>query len=79
MSHSPRDYFRSSIAHNVLRLEGQDQLEPYRAFRWTHTACGLVGPPVRIGDALVFWGAHDVYRRLSFLRRIARTVVLARI
>jgi len=71
-----RTYFRSSIAHSVLRLDGYDQLEPHRAFRWAHDAHGLVGAPIRVGDAVVLWGAHDAYRRLDPARRVARTVVL---
>lgn len=72
-----RNYFRSSVAHNVLRVDGLDQLEPYRAFRWKHKAAGRVGPPVRFGDTVVMWGGHDAYRRLSPSRRIVRTVVVA--
>lgn len=71
-----RNYFRSSIAHNVLRLDGHDQLEPHRAFRWRHTANGAIGPPLRLGDAVLLWGAHDAYRRLTPGRRVARTVLV---
>lgn len=71
-----RNYFRSSIAHSVLRLEGRDQLEAHRAFRWVNTATGLVGAPILMGDAVVMWGAHDAFRRLDPRRRVARTVVI---
>jgi hypothetical protein len=73
-----RNYFRSSSAHNVLRLGGRDQLEAYRAFRWTYAARGIVGPPIRLaGDRILLWGGHDAYARLSPPRRVVRTVVLA--
>ena len=71
-----RDFLRSSCAHAVVSLDGQDQLVPHRNFRWRHTATGRVGPPVRVGETVVLWGAHDAYRRLTPARRIARTVVL---
>lgn len=72
-----RNYFRSSKAHNVLRVAGLDQLEPYRSFRWRYTAAGRVGPPIRFGEIVVMWGGHDAYSRLSMPRRVIRTVVLA--
>lgn len=72
-----RNYFRCSIAHNVLRVDGLDQLEPHRAFRWHHTARGVVGPPLQVGDATVMWGVHDAYRRLEPSRRVARAVFVS--
>lgn len=72
-----RNYFRCSVAHNVLRVEGLDQLEPHRAFRWLHSAKGVVGPPLDAGEAVAMWGVHDAYRRLAPSRRVARAVVLA--
>lgn len=71
-----RNYFRCSIAHNVLRVEDLDQLGPHRAFRWLHTARGVIGPPLAVGERVLMWGAHDAYRRLTPGRRVARTVVL---
>lgn len=71
-----RNYFRCSIAHNVLRVEGLDQLGPHRAFRWLHTARGVVGPSLAVGESMLMWGAHDAYRRLTPGRRVARTVIL---
>lgn len=71
-----RTYFRASVAHSVLRLGGHDQLEPHRAFRWRHSASGVVGPPLRLPNGVVMWGVHDAYRRLAPPRRVARVVVL---
>jgi hypothetical protein len=72
-----RNYFRSSRAHSVLRIGGLDQLEPYRAFRWTYKAAGRVGAPLKFGETVVMWGGHDAYSRLSPRRRVVRTVVVA--
>jgi hypothetical protein len=71
-----RNYFRCSIAHNVLRVEGLDQLEPHRAVRWRHTATGVVGPPLAVGERVLMGGAHDAYRRLVPARRVARAVLV---
>ena len=72
-----RSFLRSSAAHAVLVLDGEDQLVPHRAFRWVHAATGRVGAPVDLPGARVVWCAHDAYRRLSPARRIARVVIVA--
>lgn len=72
-----RNYFRCSIAHNVLRVGGLDQLEPHRAFRWQHAARGVIGSPFQVGDSTLMWGAHDAYRRLDPARRAARAVFVS--
>ena len=71
-----RAFLRSSEAHSVLILDGEDQLVPHRAFRWVHQATGRIGPPLAIPGAQVIWGAHNAYGRLSPRRRIARVVVV---
>ncbi len=71
-----RNGFRTSSAHSVLRLRDEDQLGPHRAFRWLHAAQGTIGPPVRVGDAVVTWGVHDAYARLDGVRRVVRVVML---
>jgi len=72
-----RDYFRTSVAHPVLRLAGHDQLEPHRAFRWRYPAVGAVGSPIEVAGHCVMWGWHGSYRRLDPSRRVARAVVLS--
>jgi hypothetical protein len=72
---SERDYFRTSIAHSVLRIDGQDQLVPQSAFRWRHRAYGKVGEPIRVAEGTVAWGYHDAYRRLNPPRRVCRAVL----
>ncbi len=71
-----RDYFRSTLAHSALRLGDEDQLVPYRAFRWRHEPVGTVAAPVIGDDAIVLWGWHGAYRRLDPPRRVVRAVVL---
>ena len=71
-----RDHFRSTIAHSALRLGGEDELVPYRAFRWRHEPRGAAGEPLVIGDAVVLWGWHGSYQRFEPPRRVARAVVL---
>ena len=73
-THAERDYFRSSVAHSVLRLEGQDQLVPQSSFRWRHTAHGSVGSPTSLEGLVLAWGFHDAYHRLEPPRRICRAV-----
>jgi hypothetical protein len=69
-----RTWFRSSAAHDVLVLDGEDQLVPHRQFRWRHTAAGTLSPPTDDGDATVVTAEHDAYRRLDPRRRVRRTV-----
>ena len=71
-----RELLRSSAAHDVLVLDGEDQLVPHRSFRWVHTATGRTGRPVTLPGATVAWGVHDAYRRLRPARRVARVVVV---
>lgn len=71
-----RNRFRTSVAHSVLRLDGEDQLVPHRAFRWVHDPRGAIGPPLAQDDLVVAWGVHDAYRRIG-AGRVARAVVVA--
>lgn len=71
-----RNAFRTSGAHSVLRLDGEDQLVPHRAFRWLHKATGVVGPAPQVPGAVVMWGVHDAYRRLEGCGRVTRLVVM---
>jgi Heparinase II/III-like protein/Heparinase II/III N-terminus len=71
-----RDYFRSSIAHAVLRVDGEDQLVPHRTFRWRHSARGAIGAPVQLPEATLMWGVHDAYSRLEGAPRLVRVVAV---
>ncbi len=70
-----RNGLRTTAAHSALRLGGEDQLVPHRAFRWRHSARGRIGPPLMVGDAVVSWGFHTAYCRFDPPRRVARVVV----
>ncbi|MEA3503196.1 MAG: heparinase II/III family protein, partial [Actinomycetota bacterium] len=72
-----RNYFRGSRSHDVLRVDGEDQLVPHRAFRWAHQADGAIGDPIRFGDTVVMWTVHDAYTRLSPPRRVVRVVTVS--
>ena len=50
-----RNRFRSSAAHNVVRLDQTDQLEPHRVFRWKHSARGMLGNPIVSGNWATMW------------------------
>jgi hypothetical protein len=71
-----RDYFRSTVAHSALRLADEDQLVPYRAFRWRYQPVGGVAAPLVVDGTVVLWGWHGAYRRLDPPRRVVRVVVL---
>ncbi|MCL1597995.1 MAG: heparinase II/III-family protein, partial [Actinomycetia bacterium] len=71
-----RNYFRGSRSHDVLRVDGEDQLVPHRAFRWVHQARGTIGEPIRFEDTVIMWTIHDAYTRLSPTRRVVRVVVV---
>jgi len=59
-----RDHFRSTAAHNTLRVDGAEQSEMAGPFLWLHKArawCEAWQP----GEQVDRWqGAHDGYRRL---------------
>ncbi len=71
-----RDELRTTTAHPTLQLDGVDQLEPTRTFRWGNVAAGGVGEPVSVGERIVMWGAHDAYTRLDRPSRVARAVLV---
>lgn len=70
-----RDYFRSSLAHNVLRIDGHDQLVALRPFRWRYAAEGVTGAPVSLPAGVLAWGFHDAYCRLEPPRRVCRVII----
>jgi hypothetical protein len=72
-----RNYFRGSVAHNVLRVDGIDQLEPHRAFRWKHRAGGGVVEPIRLDGAVLLAGWHTAYQRLDPPSTVLRVVLVA--
>ena len=71
-----RNAFRTSQAHNGLRVGGEEMFVPHRAFRWLTSAKSSAGPAVITDGAVVVWGVHDAYSRLEFGGRVARVVVV---
>lgn len=76
-SRSERDYFRMSIAHSVLRVNGVDQREPHRRFRWKHAPTGRLGPPFQAGRYAAMWGTHDAYLRLTPPQTVLRVCLVS--
>ena len=75
-----RAYFRSTLAHNTLSLDGEDQSQPGGPFLWTSHASSRV-LEVGTDDAapIASWCAeHDGYRRLDPPAMHRRTVHLDR-
>jgi hypothetical protein len=71
-----RDYFRTTIAHSALRLEGEDQRVPHRRFRWRYSPTGAVGLPFDLGPYRVMWGTHTAYQRLDPSRTVLRACLV---
>lgn len=71
-----RSYFRSTIAHNTIELDGEDQSVAGGPFLWARQAHGRV-LEVSTTGAVQRWSAcHDGYRRLESPARHRRTVTL---
>lgn len=66
----------TTATHNSLQLDGADQREPYRTFRFRHAPRGQVLEPVRLGAVRVAAVWHDAYCRLDPPRRTARLLLL---
>ena len=61
-----RSYFRSTLAHNTIEVNGQDQSSSGGPFLWTrHAGASSSGSrPPRMGDHRLV-GEHDGYRALD--------------
>jgi len=60
-----RQWYRSTAAHNTVRLDGEDSLETWGAFRVGRRPKRQTGRILSSGDSTVRWaGAHDAYRHL---------------
>lgn len=59
-----RDYFRGTLAHNTVRIDGQDQSEIGGNFMWLAKARSRAIAHQPTGLRQRFVGEHDGYRRL---------------
>jgi hypothetical protein len=76
-----RSYFRSTIAHNTLEVDGVDQSRPGGPFLWTDHAVARLAhvSGVDAGPVAEWRASHDGYRRLDHPAVHHRCVRLDRI
>ena len=74
-----RSYFRSTIAHNTVELDGRSQSDEGGPFLWTRHAGARELSVQDIGDAAEWTAEHDGYLALRPRARHRRTVWLDRI
>ncbi len=60
-----RTYFRSTIGHNTLELDGRNQSTEGGPFLWLRHANGRLIDVRDIGDAVEWTAEHDGYRKLD--------------
>jgi hypothetical protein len=73
-----RSYFRSTIAHNTVEVDGRSQSEEGGPFLWLAHANGSEVNVVDIGDAVEWTAEHDGYLSLPWPARHRRCVRLDR-
>jgi hypothetical protein len=73
-----RSYFRSTIAHNTVELDGQNQSSEGGPFLWLRHANAREIDVQDIGDAVEWTAEHDGYLALDPPARHRRTVRLDR-
>ena len=73
-----RSYFRSTIAHNTVELDGQSQSADGGPFLWLQQASGREIAVRDDGDTAVWIGRHDGYHRLQPAAQHQREIRLSR-
>jgi Heparinase II/III-like protein/Heparinase II/III N-terminus len=63
--HEWRSYFRSTIAHNTVELDGTSQSRAGGPFLWVRHATARVIEVRDVGDAVEWTAEHDGYRKLD--------------
>ncbi len=76
--HAWRSYFRSTVAHNTVEVDGRSQSEDGGPFLWLAHANASEVNVVDIGDAAEWTAEHDGYLSLSRPARHRRCVRLDR-
>ena len=64
-SKTDRDYFRSSVAHNTLTVDGESSSIPLGSFSWQTVANAKLLEWISKPEFDFFSGTHDGYRRLA--------------
>ncbi|MFG2500727.1 alginate lyase family protein [Streptomyces sp. NPDC048441] len=73
-----RQYFRSTLGHNTLQLDGSDQSVSGGPFLWTRHARSRVLAADTSGASVARWSAqHDGYQRSVHRRRVELTAAAA--
>lgn len=73
-----RSYFRSTVAHNTIEIDGRSQSIEGGPFLWTRHANARVVDAQDIGDAVEWTAEHDGYRDLQPMTLHRRCVRLDR-
>lgn len=73
-----RDFFRSTAAHNTVRVDGEDQSEMRGPFLWGERAHGRLVEWMSWEAIDVVTGEHDGYRRLKSPVAHRRTLVFVK-
>jgi Heparinase II/III-like protein/Heparinase II/III N-terminus len=73
-----RSYFRSTIAHNTVEVDGRNQSEEGGPFLWLAHANAAEVKAADIGDAVEWTAEHDGYMSLRWPARHRRCVRLDR-
>ena len=71
-----RSYFRSTLAHNTLEIDGQDQAVEAGPFMWATHADAVVDRADLVGRVQDWRGHHTAYARLDPALRHDRQVLL---
>lgn len=71
-----RAYFRGTLAHNTVCVDGADQSQAGGPFLWTRKARTVVHEWRAAGDGALLTASHDGYMRLSPPVRHRRTLAL---
>ena len=71
-----RNAFRTSGAHNGVRVDGSEILTPHRAFRWLGDPQGQAAPLLAVDDVSVAFSSHDAFVE-GHECRVARAVVVS--
>jgi uncharacterized heparinase superfamily protein len=73
-----RDEFRSTAAHNSVTVDDQSQSVPSMPFSWRSVAECRLHSFIELGEAILFQGSHDGYKRLKDPVKHTRSVLFVK-